>query len=110
VTPCAVCTVHKEMRSACFLVDPQNQGRRVSRFGPQNRQLWFGDLGLKITVAVSCFGPQNQAADDLSVAPKTDGRRMAWDTCRDLAACFAMKQVSQGFPSLPQNWRRNDDR
>jgi hypothetical protein len=57
---CAVCTVHKEMRSASFLVWPQNQGRRflpvwpqnwwlrVSRFGPQNRQLWFGDLGLKI--------------------------------------------------------------
>jgi hypothetical protein len=26
----AVCTVHKEMMSAGFLVDPQNQGRRVS--------------------------------------------------------------------------------
>jgi hypothetical protein len=30
VTPCAVCTVHKEVRSAGFLVEPQNQGRRVS--------------------------------------------------------------------------------
>jgi hypothetical protein len=28
VTPCAVCTVHVEMRSASFLVEPQNQGRR----------------------------------------------------------------------------------
>jgi hypothetical protein len=28
VTPYAVCTVHKEMMSACFLVEPQNQGRR----------------------------------------------------------------------------------
>jgi hypothetical protein len=26
VTPCAVCTVHKETRSAGFLVEPQNQG------------------------------------------------------------------------------------
>jgi hypothetical protein len=26
---------------------------------PQNQQLWFGDLGLKITTAVSWFGPQN---------------------------------------------------
>jgi hypothetical protein len=26
---------------------------RVSWFGPQNRQLWFGDLGLKITATVS---------------------------------------------------------
>jgi hypothetical protein len=28
VTPCAVCTVLKEMSSAGFLVQPQNQGRR----------------------------------------------------------------------------------
>jgi hypothetical protein len=42
---------------------------RVSRFGPQNRQLWFGDLGLKITVTVSWFGPQNHAGFGLSVAP-----------------------------------------
>jgi hypothetical protein len=27
VTSCAVCTVHKKIRSACFLVEPQNQGR-----------------------------------------------------------------------------------
>jgi hypothetical protein len=41
---------------------------RVSRFGPQNRQLWFGDLGLKITTTVSWFGPQNQVGFGLSVA------------------------------------------
>jgi hypothetical protein len=28
VAPCAVCTVHLEMRSTGFLVEPQNQGRR----------------------------------------------------------------------------------
>jgi hypothetical protein len=28
VTPCAVCTWHVENRSAGFLVEPQNQGRR----------------------------------------------------------------------------------
>jgi hypothetical protein len=28
VAPCAVCTVHVETRSADFLVEPQNQGRR----------------------------------------------------------------------------------
>jgi hypothetical protein len=27
VAPCAVCTVHVEMRSASFLVEAQNQGR-----------------------------------------------------------------------------------
>jgi hypothetical protein len=43
--PCAVCTMHKDTRSTCFLVEPQNEGQRVSQFGPQNRQLRFGDLG-----------------------------------------------------------------
>jgi hypothetical protein len=52
-TLCAICTVHKEMRSTGFLVEPQNQGRQVSRFGPQNQQLRFGDLAHKITVMVS---------------------------------------------------------
>jgi hypothetical protein len=28
VTLCAVYTVHVEMRSTCFLVEPQNQGQR----------------------------------------------------------------------------------
>jgi hypothetical protein len=53
VMPCAVYTVHEETRSAGFLVEPQNQGRRVSWFGPQNQQLWFADLAHKITTAVS---------------------------------------------------------
>jgi hypothetical protein len=43
---------------------------RVSCFGPQNRQLRFGNLGLKITVTVSWFEPQNQAGFGLSVAPQ----------------------------------------
>jgi hypothetical protein len=34
---------------------------------------------------------------------------MARDTHRDVAACFAWKQVGLGFSSLPQNWRRSDD-
>jgi hypothetical protein len=69
VTPCVVCTMHKEMRSVCFLVEPQNQGRRVSRFGHQNWQFWIANLGLKITAAVSWFVSQNQADFGLSVAP-----------------------------------------
>jgi hypothetical protein len=28
VTLCAVCTIHVLIRSTCFLVEPQNQGRR----------------------------------------------------------------------------------
>jgi hypothetical protein len=56
---CVVCTIHNETRSAGFLVWPQNQGRRVSWFGPQNWQLQFGDLAHKIIMTVSWFGPQN---------------------------------------------------
>jgi hypothetical protein len=33
-------------------------------------QLWFGDLGLKITATVSWFVAQNQVGFGLSVAPQ----------------------------------------
>jgi hypothetical protein len=69
VTLCAVDTVHKETRSTGFLVKPQNQGRQVFQFEPQNWQLRFGDLDLKITATVSWFGHQNQADYGLSVKP-----------------------------------------
>jgi hypothetical protein len=38
-------------------------------FGPQNRQLRFGDLGLKIIAMISWFESQNQADFGLSVVP-----------------------------------------
>jgi hypothetical protein len=46
--PCAICTLHKETRSAGFLVWPLNQGRRFLPIWPQNWWFW-----------VSRFGPQN---------------------------------------------------
>jgi hypothetical protein len=39
----------------------------ISWFGPQNHGQQFGDLGLKITTTVSWFGPQNQVGGGLSV-------------------------------------------
>jgi hypothetical protein len=48
----------------------------VSRFGSQNRQIQFGDLGLKITAMVSWFGPQNQVGFGLSVAPQNRRREV----------------------------------
>jgi hypothetical protein len=53
VTLCVICTVHKETSSTSFLVELQNQGRRVFQFVPQNRQLRFGDLCLKMTAMIS---------------------------------------------------------
>jgi hypothetical protein len=43
---------------------------RVSRFGPQNRQLQYGDLAHKIIGIVSWFGTQNQVGYGLSIAPQ----------------------------------------
>jgi hypothetical protein len=42
----------------------------VSQFGPQDRQVRFGDLAHKITATVSWFGPQNHVDYGLSVAPQ----------------------------------------
>jgi hypothetical protein len=56
------------------LVEPQNQGRWISRFGPQNRQWRFGDLAHKINTMVFWFGPQNQVGYGLSIAPQNQ-----WD-------------------------------
>ena len=93
MTPCAVCTVHEETRSAGFLVEPQNQGRRFSGLGLKTGNsglvIWasksprrFLGLGLKIKQASVC-----------RLCHKTDGGRTARDTRRDLAACFGAKQV-----------------
>jgi hypothetical protein len=46
----------------------------VSQFGPQNRQLQFDDLSLKITATDFWFGPQNQAGFSLSVASQNRWR------------------------------------
>jgi hypothetical protein len=42
VAPCAVCTGHVETRSAGFLVEPQNQGRRG---GPGAAPGWAAGAG-----------------------------------------------------------------
>jgi hypothetical protein len=46
----------------------------VFRFGPQNRQLWFGDLAHKITATVFWFVPQNQVGYGLLVASSRRSR------------------------------------
>jgi hypothetical protein len=47
--PCVVYTVHMETRSAGFLVEPQNQGRRfVSGLTSKPLEQFLIGLGLKI--------------------------------------------------------------
>jgi hypothetical protein len=116
--------MHVEMRSASFLVEPKNQGRRfvsglasklLRRFSPvwpQNRWLGFPILGIKIGISGLVIWASKSPRRFLGLAFKTkqasicqlrhrtDGGRMAWDTRRDLAACFAWKQVALGFPIM----------
>jgi hypothetical protein len=84
-----------------FLVEPQNHGgggfpgsdvktgssSLVIRVSKSPR--WFLVLGLKTKWASVC-----------RLHCKTEGGRLGWDTRRDLAFCFAWKQVWLGFSSL----------
>jgi hypothetical protein len=84
-----------------FLVEPQNQGSRGFfglrvKTGSSGLVIWasksprrFLGLGLKTKQASVCW-----------LHHKIDKRRSARDTCRDLVACFAWKQIWLGFFSL----------
>jgi hypothetical protein len=73
LAPKLVATVSPGLTSksvVCFLVEAQNQGGGgFSSLGLKIGSYRFGDLGLKITMMVSWFGPQNQVGFGLSVAP-----------------------------------------
>jgi hypothetical protein len=61
VAPCAVCTVHVEMRSVGFLVEPQYQGRRfLSDLASKPLGQFLIGLDLKIDGdGLSVVYPQN---------------------------------------------------
>jgi hypothetical protein len=46
---------------------PKTGGHGLSVVWPQNQGQRFGDLGIKIIVTISWFGPQNQVGGGLSV-------------------------------------------
>jgi hypothetical protein len=84
-----------------FLVEPQNQGGGG-----------FSDLSLKTDsfslVILASKSPQRFLSLDFKIkwasvyrlCHKTNGGMSAWDTRRDLAACFTWKPVWLGFFSL----------
>jgi hypothetical protein len=86
-----------------FLVEPQNHGGgRFSGLG-----LKTGSSGLVIWASKSLrrflgLGLKTKWASICRLRHKTDGGRSAWDTRRDLMACFMCKQV------WPEDWRRRD--
>jgi hypothetical protein len=57
-----MCGLHRAQGDEeCGFLNLASKPRSIgSWFGPQNRQLRFGDLGLKIISTVSRFGPQNR--------------------------------------------------
>jgi hypothetical protein len=87
VTPCAVYTVHIETRSAGFMVEPQNQGRRfVSGLTSkplgqfllvwcQNRWLKFSSLGLKTSNSDLVICASKSSDGFLVCASKLSGLR-----------------------------------
>jgi hypothetical protein len=77
-----------------FLVEPQNQGGG----GFPSLGLKTSSSGLVIWASKSPrrflgLGLKTMWALGRRLRHKTDGGRSAWDTRRDLAACFAWKQV-----------------
>jgi hypothetical protein len=69
VMPCAVCTVHIEMRSTSFLVETQNQGR-VSWLSFKTKVDGFLIWASKLTALVWRFWPQNHRVSFLVYASK----------------------------------------
>jgi hypothetical protein len=74
VTSCAVCTVHVEMRSACFLVQPQNQGRLfVGGFTSKSLRQFVSGLSSKPLDGILRFGLKTGGDSFSRFALKTGG-------------------------------------
>jgi hypothetical protein len=89
VAPCAVCTWHMETRSAGFLVEPQNQGRR-----------FVSGLASKPLGRFSLVWPQNQWRRFSPVWPQNWWRRIfpVWPQNRWWISWFSLKtKVMEGF-------------
>jgi hypothetical protein len=101
MTLCVICTVHMETRSTGFLVEPENQGRRVSWLNLKTKVGRFFGLVLKTdnsnlviyaSKSLRQFLRLNLKTKRYSVywlRHKTDRGRSTRDTRRDLAVCFA---------------------
>jgi hypothetical protein len=90
LTLCAVCTIHVETRSAGFLVEPQNQGGGgFNRLSLKTDSYDLMICALKLQRRIFGLGLKTEQTSVCRLRYKTDERAMAWDTRRDLAACFA---------------------
>jgi hypothetical protein len=81
----------------------------VSWFEPQNRQIQFDDLDVKVTATVSCFGPQNQSSFGLSVAPQNQRKEVGAGHASRSSRLLRHEVSLASFPVWHQDWRRCDD-
>jgi hypothetical protein len=99
VAPCAVYTVHVEMRSADFLVEPQNQGRR-----------FVSGLASKSLERFLPVWPQNWWQRFLAVWPQNLLRWFSpvWpqNRWRQFSLVWLQNQWRRFSPVWPQNWWR----
>jgi hypothetical protein len=92
VTLCAVCTMHVKMRSASFLVEPQNQSLRCVSGWPQNH--WDGFL---------CFDLRTGGNGFLQFSLKISGDGFSGLASKLVATIFsglALKPVATVSPGL----------
>jgi hypothetical protein len=103
VAPCAVCIWHMETRSAGFLVEPQNQGRRfVSDLASKRLGRFVSGLPSKSLGRFSPVWPQNRWRQFLAVWPQNLLRRFslfAGLASKPVAMVlqFALKTGGEGF-------------
>jgi hypothetical protein len=67
MAPCAVCTVPVEMRSAGFLGEPQNQGRRFVSDLTSKSLGWFLQFGLKTGGTISWLSLKTKVVESFPV-------------------------------------------
>jgi hypothetical protein len=84
-----------------FLVEPQNQdGGGFPGLGLKTGISGLVIWALKSPRRFQCLDLKTNWTSVCRLRHKIDGGRLARDTRRDLAACFAWKQVWLGFSSL----------
>jgi hypothetical protein len=94
VAPCAVCTMHIEMRSTGFLVRPQNQGRWFVSGLTQNHWDSFSSVWASKPMAMVCewFGLKTTRTVFVGLASKPVATVCEW---------FDLKTTWMVFTGLP---------
>jgi hypothetical protein len=108
MTSCVVYTMHKERGVWVSWLSLKTIVDKFPGFGLKTGYCGLVVWASKLPQRFLGLGLKTKLAMDCQLRHKTDRRRAARDTHRDLVVCFTVKQVGLGFHSLPQHWRRSD--